>query len=905
MRHLNLAEGAEIVRELLSGLRAVPRFAGGQQLESPERHGWDVEVAPLLTEKSVVRLDDTHLRIFLPQAARFDLLAPQAVELTIPAAAVLSNERIAARNTLQLRAEAGYVRLSGSLLDGTEVAVQTGASLFLTLHSDAWAADIGHAGEATEALLEGIRASGTEPTGWTAIVTPQLASNAFGRYSNVWRLNDTTIRLDVRAPAYEITAPEMLSFVIPSIALASKDANCTVYPSLSIASTPGALTFAGGLCNVTMRTVPTCEVSRFFPARRMGESCNLTLSDERVCLSRDTWVRTGLASSAPWSSREGNEINTGYFNATLELRLSNDSFVPAVGARTAEGDAATAQFLAGLLSDQNEEGGWNQVIRPRLAPSMLQRVDAQTLVLNIGPVPEYRIAFPETIGMRVPASLLVSEADLEAAMTIEISATPVSRGARLSGTLVTNGDEILVRSAGADVHVVISLENDTFALLPGYERALVAGFRSLATVPEAGGWDAVLAPALTRDLDAYLVDNRTMRLGFPQAAAYDITAPEAIAFIVPAAVLASRRELEAVPTLLILAEPGRASVTGTLLEDPNELTLQMGRGGASGTPLTLQLELIHDTWVDWQEQGNNPLVRTLLGLPAGAMPLPLPLPEASWDAVIDAITSVGAAGGLGSGWSATVTPVLRAAKDAAIAAQCLLLPFNSTNLVEDLRWVSGIPYAVNVSAPDPFAPRAHAEIHYVNRTIFAPCPTDLRIVALDAHTLSISLPPIAAYNISEPESVLVTVPASIARSGRSYAAWPPLVLLPQRGSAVLERRDGAGSSLLEADETLLRANATSLVIRLEGDEWVESELSGMFEGLTSRALQAAERQTHKASANVIEAVFLDIAKAGNSPNLSRSVQHKLFDYLRSMAAIICAPTWLKSSPARPASNMAQ
>ena len=165
MRHLNLAEGAEIVRELLSGLRAVPRFAGGQQLESPERHGWDVEVAPLLTEKSVVRLDDTHLRIFLPQAARFDLLAPQAVELTIPAAAVLSNERIEARNTLQLRAEAGYVRLSGSLLDGTEVAVQTGASLFLTLHSDAWAADIGHASEATEALLEGIRASGTEPTG--------------------------------------------------------------------------------------------------------------------------------------------------------------------------------------------------------------------------------------------------------------------------------------------------------------------------------------------------------------------------------------------------------------------------------------------------------------------------------------------------------------------------------------------------------------------------------------------------------------------------------------------------------------------------------------------------------------------------------------------------------------------
>jgi hypothetical protein len=78
----------------------------------------------------------------------------------------------------------------------------------------------------------------------------------------------------------------------------------------------------------------------------MGESCNRTLSDEHVCFSRDTWVQTGLANSAPWSSIES------YFNATLEFRLSNDSFVPAVGARTAEGDAATTQLLAGLLSDQ-------------------------------------------------------------------------------------------------------------------------------------------------------------------------------------------------------------------------------------------------------------------------------------------------------------------------------------------------------------------------------------------------------------------------------------------------------------------------------------------------------------------------------------------------------------------------
>ena len=65
------------------------------------------------------------------------------------------------------------------------------------------------------------------------------------------------------------------------------------------------------------------------------------------------------------------------------------------------------------------------------------------------------------------------------------------------------------------------------------------GFASLAAGGEAGwptGWEAVVAPALSRDLDAHLVDNVTLRLGFPQAAAYDIAAPEPVAFTVPAEV---------------------------------------------------------------------------------------------------------------------------------------------------------------------------------------------------------------------------------------------------------------------------------------------------------------------------------------------------------------------------------
>ena len=78
-------------------------------------------------------------------------------------------------------------------------------------------------------------------------------------------------------------------------------------------------------------------------------------------------------------------------------------------------------------------------------------------------------------------------------------------------------------------------------------------------------------------------------------------------------------------------------------------------------------------------------------------------------------------------------------------------------------------------------------------------------------SLVITFPPTPAYNISQPELITVTVPASVVSSGRSYPAFPSFLVLPTRGSAAI----GMASTLRSATESDLRGNESTLVISLQ------------------------------------------------------------------------------------------
>ena len=451
---------------------------------------------------------------------------------------------------------------------------------------------------------------------------------------------------------------------------------------------------------------------------------------------------------------------------------------------------------------------------------MAHRLSPSELLLRLPPMPDYAIAYPETIGLRVPADVVVSRAVLDALQNLEVQRTLVSRAAELSGSLVARGSEALLRSPGEDVYVLITIVNDTFAPLAGTQDvALIAGFA--AEQAETGGWSEQATPSLRRDLDLYLVDEHTLRLGIPQVPTYDITMPETVTLTVPGALLASRTDLVATPPLVLLAEAGSCSVSGTLLTQPTEAALHSGVD-VDGHPLTLRIRLTHDTWAAWGSHSTP-----YAGLPA-----------ADQDIILSGFASRNAAddsSAARTGWNGIIAPLLLAERHVATEADCYMQTFNATH-GGVYRWVRGNSTS-NSSHPDEALQLLETERerntthHWFNDTLYEVCPTVYSMTMVDSHTVDITLPPIGRYAIDEPETVTLVLASSVVTSGRSIEAWPPISLLPARGFAELL----SSSSLLDVDESEIRTNSSmTLAIRLTGDQWVADDMSGAFTGMMAR-----------------------------------------------------------------------
>ena len=249
-----------------------------------------------------------------------------------------------------------------------------------------------------------------------------------------------------------------------------------------------------------------------------------------MCFAVDQWLQTGVVTDRwPWSpvNRSNTTLyNTTLYNASLHITLVNDSFVSEVATDAPGGNELTYSILRGLKATTSTPFGFNAIVREALKPSMIERLTDSTLLLHIPPLPSYAITRPETITLRVPASVVRSRATLQASASLEVAETLVDRAALLSGPLVDGGDEILLRAPGSNAHFQLHLVNDSFALEAGHFSAFIGGFRAAGN--QLAGWAAEVNPAMLRDLDIYLMDEQTLHVGFPQVPAYDITEPETI-----------------------------------------------------------------------------------------------------------------------------------------------------------------------------------------------------------------------------------------------------------------------------------------------------------------------------------------------------------------------------------------
>ena len=212
---------------------------------------------------------------------------------------------------------------------------------------------------------------------------------------NLERLSATRARITVdRFFDFDISLPEEVSLSIPAAALTS---------SMAIVATP------------SFDLLPT--------------SASVSIGGELAEGSTEIAIQAGL-------------------EPVLTVQLNSDTLVTTIG-REYAADGPSKEFILGLVSEQNEPYGWNNIVQSGLRSSDIQYIDASTVHLKVPQFPSYDIAQPETIVMRIPASAMRNNVeDIPAAAKFVIGA---SRGIAIlkSPPPTANLGSMLGASSGA------------------------------------------------------------------------------------------------------------------------------------------------------------------------------------------------------------------------------------------------------------------------------------------------------------------------------------------------------------------------------------------------------------------------------------------------------------------------
>ena len=259
---------------------------------------------------------------------------------------------IVARPPFRIDPTAGAATLAGEALGGVdEKWISDGRQIEIEveLTGDTWVADVGdedYGLGATTALLGGLRALQNSQNGWNAVIAPGLEAR------NLERLSATRARITVdRFFDFDISLPEEVSLSIPAAALTS---------SMAIVATP------------SFDLLPT--------------SASVSIGGELADGSTEIAIQAGL-------------------EPVLTVQLNSDTLVTTIG-REYAADGPSKEFILGLVSEQNEPYGWNNIVQSGLRSSDIQYIDASTVHLKVPQFPSYDIAQPETIVMRIPASAM-------------------------------------------------------------------------------------------------------------------------------------------------------------------------------------------------------------------------------------------------------------------------------------------------------------------------------------------------------------------------------------------------------------------------------------------------------------------------------------------------------------------
>ena len=279
---------------------------------APGMSGWTMAGNGRLVPR---RHNASHLTLVVPALAAYDIAAPETVEVTVPAAALLQHHLpLRGVASFVVVPESGAARLGGSLLarNGTRRGLPprlAGTQLEVSLVADSFAPELRHNSSLQRQLLRGVASAQHERLGWNRLIdaalTPpenvSVASWGTGNLS-VELLDERTLVLslpptvtdgaggalaalafspgDVPILAYEITAPETLTVDVPAAALVSAAAPLRASPHVRLDAAAGRAWLAGslladrqpdGVRNATTHFTLTLELPGLHGAHGSGE----------------------------------------------------------------------------------------------------------------------------------------------------------------------------------------------------------------------------------------------------------------------------------------------------------------------------------------------------------------------------------------------------------------------------------------------------------------------------------------------------------------------------------------------------------------------------------------------------------------------------------------------------------
>ena len=500
-----------------------------------------------------------------------------------------------------------------------------------------------------------------------------------------------------------------------------------------------------------------------------------------------------------------------------------------------------------------ETSTWADAVAPTLSYRNVRRLDSATVHVTIDAAAFYRPQVPETISVQIPAECVLSDRPIALESLLILSASHAS--ARLGGSLLAQPHEGVLQAFPLNLSVTLSAdewvpEEEGLAalVLGGLTAELPFGLE-----PEPAGWNALFPPLVAAGaVGVVRHDDRTLSVRLPPVLGYQVGVAETIRLELPAAAMARGvAPLVANPSVVI--RPSVATLSGSLVGGVDEqevrdgLTVFAATGEVfEGQDFELTISLQADSFVEELGTDGPASAALLAGLGTslrhalswhhlarvGARELRVTIPpQPSFDITSPELaTVVLPAAALLSNVSLPVSPpfAVRAVSGAATlyppfmrgeaalqqyAAYVVRIDLSGT----DDAWAAevGQEGAASTALLQGFVARSTEPSGW--NVAVRPALRAAQLRRVTDYRVELTLSGYPAYEIAEPETVSLRVPAAALRSGSpSFAGGAPFVIAAARGSAVL-----SGSVVAEHDVDVIASVEGGLLrYTLSGDSFV-------------------------------------------------------------------------------------